>query len=78
MLHTRLVPHKNTVHCVQAERLMKQLADYYLDQFNQVKATGIYPTDYLSKADALRELQYLCEYFKIRQFELAGNPSLTW
>jgi len=56
----------------------KTLSTFYLDLFNEVQKTGIYPKHYLNKKDALRELQWLCEYWKIREFELQGNPAQNW
>lgn len=69
---------KNKTYCEMMIIVSGQLADYYLDEFNQVKKTGIFPSHYLNKKDALRELQYLCEYWKIRQFELKAEPAQSW
>lgn len=68
----------NQVYADQARELCAKLADHYLTLFNQAAAGGEIPEGYLNRADCMRETQYLCEYFKIREFELSGNPSLTW
>lgn len=68
----------NQVYADQARELCAKLADYYLQRFNEVSAGEDIPEGYLSKADCMRDCQYLCEYFKIRQFELSSNVSLHW
>lgn len=73
-----VLKNKTKTHCEMLIIICKQLSNFYLDEFNLVKKTGIFPAHYLNKRDAMRELQYLCEYWKIREFELQGDPARTW
>ena len=80
LLDKRLYVGKNPteVYSKLAWRLCGEMANYYLERFNEIEKTGIFPDEYLNKKDALRDCQYLCEFFKIQQFALAGNPSINW
>lgn len=73
-----ILKNKNKTYCEMLVVICRQLSTYYLDEFNLVKETGIFPNHYLNKRDALRELQYLCEYWKIREFELKNEPAQSW
>ena len=58
--------------------IFRQLADIYLDQFNIPDSDFPTPAGYLNANDARRDLQYLTEYLKIAQFQLAGINTLKW
>jgi len=85
----RLTIADKMVYQAHSKVICKMLATYYLNEFNRInqapnKPTGKngnivhhWPPEYLNKKDCLRELQYLCEYWRIKAFELEGaNPSL--
>lgn len=74
-----------------AKVLCDIMATYYLDEFNRIMKipewkgfqnglppVATFPNEYLNKADALRDLQYLCEWWKIKAFELSNASSLHW
>lgn len=69
---------RNKTHCDMLVLSLKKLSDFYLDEFNRIQVSGIYPSKYLNKRDALREIQYLCEWCKIQQFELSNEPAQNW
>lgn len=69
---------KNKTHCEMLVIVLGKLATFYMDEFNRITVSGIYPTKYLNKRDALREMQYLCERCKILQFEIQNEPAQSW
>jgi len=62
----------------QARDLLSLLADLSLQQFNVPDEDFPLPCTYLNVQDAKRDLQYLTEFCKIAQFQLAGDPSRHW
>lgn len=73
-----ILKNKNKTHCEMLVLTLGKMATFYLDEYNRIKVSGIYPEKYLNKRDALREMQYLCEWCKIQQFELRNEPAQNW
>jgi len=62
----------------QTVKLLGVLSDIFLNQFNTPDKAFSLPVGYLSTADAKRDLQYLAEFCKIAQYQLAGDPARSW
>jgi len=69
---------KHDTYQAHAVHVCKMMAKLYLEQFNRIEKGDPFPSHYLHKADAMRDLQYLTEFFKIMQFDLEGDHSRTW